>query len=170
MIPSQPTTGPDIYFLARTQRKLHVQLVFPLKSPSIFTPCSFIIQDIHHTHHPPIFKGILLTEWGTDIKSYKEVPRGVCNIDEIRFYWFKNIMKIDLRLFASLARYLPDKSDGRSLIVEVDEETTVKDLLKRMGIPLGEVKLIFLNGIRSEMESPLKDGDRLGVFPPVAGG
>jgi molybdopterin converting factor small subunit len=79
-------------------------------------------------------------------------------------------MKIEIRLFASLARYLPDKSDGRSLIVEVDDETTVKDILERMRVPLGEVKLIFINGIRSEMESSLKDGDRLGVFPPVAGG
>jgi molybdopterin converting factor small subunit len=79
-------------------------------------------------------------------------------------------MKIELRLFASLARYLPDKSDGRSLNVEIHKGTTVKDVLERMGVPLGEVKLIFLNGIRSEMESPLNDGDRLGVFPPVAGG
>ena len=79
-------------------------------------------------------------------------------------------MKIELRLFASLARYLPDKSDGRSFIAEADEGTTVKDILERMGVPLGEVKLIFLNGIRSEMGSSLKDGDRLGVFPPVAGG
>ena len=79
-------------------------------------------------------------------------------------------MIIELRLFASLARYLPDKSDGRSFTMEVHGGTTVKDILEKVGVPLGEVKLIFLNGIRSEMESSLKDGDRLGVFPPVAGG
>jgi molybdopterin converting factor small subunit len=37
-------------------------------------------------------------------------------------------------------------------------------------VPLETVKLIFLNGIHAKDNEVLKDGDRLGVFPPVAGG
>ncbi|MFC1883837.1 MoaD/ThiS family protein [Thermodesulfobacteriota bacterium] len=79
-------------------------------------------------------------------------------------------MEIELRLFASLARYLPDQTEGKSVIMEIDKGKTVKDIVEKMGVPLEEVKLIFINGIRSGIESSLKDKDRLGLFPPVAGG
>ena len=80
-------------------------------------------------------------------------------------------MKIQLRLFASLARYLPDqKSSGFSNVMELDEGTTVKSLLEGLKIPLDQPKIIFLNGLHAEETAVLKEGDRLGVFPPLAGG
>jgi len=54
--------------------------------------------------------------------------------------------------------------------LEVGEGTTIKALLENLNVPLETVKLIFLNGIHSKDTEVLKDGDRLGVFPPVAGG
>jgi molybdopterin converting factor small subunit len=54
--------------------------------------------------------------------------------------------------------------------LEVAEGTTVKALLENLRVPLETVKLIFLNGIHARENEVLKEGDRLGVFPPVAGG
>ncbi len=79
-------------------------------------------------------------------------------------------MKIELRLYASLKKYLPDQSDGTASILEVKEGTTVREVLTRLGIPLDAPKIIFLNGIQATGDAVLKDGDRLGAFPPVAGG
>jgi sulfur carrier protein ThiS len=77
-------------------------------------------------------------------------------------------MKVDLRLFASLARYSPDK--GNSPFMEIKEGTRVADLLEQLKVPPDSVKLIFINGVHASGDVILKDGDRLGVFPPVAGG
>jgi sulfur-carrier protein len=78
-------------------------------------------------------------------------------------------MKIELRLYASLSRYMPEQWRG-SPVVEVNEGITVTGLLEAMKVPLGAVKVVFLNGVHSKGDQVLRDGDRVGVFPPVAGG
>ena len=79
-------------------------------------------------------------------------------------------MKVELNLYASLTKYLPKKSTGNSCVVEVEEGTRVKELIARMSIPQEAPKFIFLNGVHAEGGEVLKEGDRLGIFPPVAGG
>jgi len=80
-------------------------------------------------------------------------------------------MKIEVKLYASLGRYMPQAAleKGKGYL-EVGEGTTIKALLQNLEVPLETVKLIFLNGIHAKDNEVLKDGDRLGVFPPVAGG
>ncbi|NWF55410.1 MAG: MoaD/ThiS family protein [Syntrophaceae bacterium] len=79
-------------------------------------------------------------------------------------------MKIELRLYASLGRYLPEEKDGNSCVVEVEPGTTIRDLFLRFQIPAEARKIIFLNGIHAQGDEVLKNGDRVGAFPPVAGG
>ncbi len=80
-------------------------------------------------------------------------------------------MKIEVKLYASLGRYMPQAILERGQgYLEVGEGTTIKALLENLRVPLETVKLIFRNGIHAKSEEVLKEGDRLGVFPPVAGG
>ena len=80
-------------------------------------------------------------------------------------------MKIEVKLYASLGRYMPQAELERGQnYLEVGEGTTIKALLVNLQVPLETVKLIFLNGIHARENEVLKEGDRLGVFPPVAGG
>lgn len=80
-------------------------------------------------------------------------------------------MKVDVKLYASLARYLPDNSRRHApRTLEIEKETTIIQLLKHLKVPLKSVKLIFLNGIHATGDEMLNEGDRLGVFPPVGGG
>jgi sulfur-carrier protein len=74
-------------------------------------------------------------------------------------------MKVELNLYASLARFVP-----RSGPLEVDENTTILALLRHLDVPIEKVKIIFLNGIHASGDETLHEGDRVGVFPPVAGG
>ena len=74
-------------------------------------------------------------------------------------------MNVELNLYASLARSVP-----RTGPVEVGENTTILGLLRRLGVPMEKVKIVFLNGLHASGEEILRDGDRVGVFPPVAGG
>ena len=79
-------------------------------------------------------------------------------------------MKIDLKLYASLSCHLPDGAEGNSCVMEIREGTTVGRLLEYLNIPSDAIKIMFLNGIHATGDEILKEGDRLGVFPPVAGG
>ncbi|KPK22846.1 MAG: hypothetical protein AMK69_19010 [Nitrospira bacterium SG8_3] len=79
-------------------------------------------------------------------------------------------MKIELRLYASLAAFMPEQTGGKSLTMEVSDGTTIRDLLQQLKVPKKEIKVIFLNGIHADDGDILKEGDRVGIFPAVAGG
>ena len=79
-------------------------------------------------------------------------------------------MKVELRLYASLGRYLPEEKEGNSWVIEIDPGTTIRELLRRLNIPSEAPKIFFLNGVHAQGDEVLKDGDRVGAFPPVAGG
>ncbi len=78
--------------------------------------------------------------------------------------------KVRLSLYASLGHYLPDQKDGNTCTVDIKEGITIGDLLDRLNIPVEIPKLVFLNGVHSNRDAGLNDGDEIGVFPPVAGG
>jgi len=73
---------------------------------------------------------------------------------------------ISLRLFATLAKYMPEDTDR----YPIASGTTVRDVVDRLGIREAEARLIFINNKRALLTSVLNDGDRLGIFPPIGGG
>ena len=80
-------------------------------------------------------------------------------------------MKIELRLFASLSRYrLPDTGSKLAQTIEISEGSTIRSLIEFLGIPSGTVKIIFINGIHAHDDDAIHEGDRIGIFPPIAGG
>jgi len=79
-------------------------------------------------------------------------------------------MKNNLNLYASLAEYLPDKARGNPNVLELPAGTTIKQLIEQLQIPLDTPRIIFLNGVHAPLEALINDGDRLGMFPPLAGG
>jgi molybdopterin converting factor small subunit len=81
------------------------------------------------------------------------------------------MIKIEVRLYATLRRYRPELKMGEPLFLNIDEGTTVKQILKKqLSIPTEVVKTVFVNGIYRDLEHVLADGDRVGIFPPVGGG
>ena len=75
-------------------------------------------------------------------------------------------MQIQLKLFATLRALTPDNAET----YPIAPGTTVGDIVTQLAIPAKEAKLIFINGVRKPLDTPLADGDRLGIFPPVGGG
>ena len=56
----------------------------------------------------------------------------------------------------------------RDSIIYVDarDGDTIRSIVERIGIPLDELgRNIFLNGEYSGLKRPVKDNDRLGIFP-----
>ena len=83
-------------------------------------------------------------------------------------------MRINLKLFASLAKSLPPGAKGNQVEIDVGADESPAQLLERLRVPLEQAHLWLLNGFYIEPEDrdkPLfKDGDTLAVWPPVAGG
>lgn len=81
------------------------------------------------------------------------------------------MMRIKLRAYAGLRRYLsPELSVGQSVPLEMPPGSTVGDALDRVGIPHGETKNCFVNGIQRGLDHQMAEGDELAIFPPVGGG
>jgi molybdopterin converting factor small subunit len=77
-------------------------------------------------------------------------------------------MKVSVELQAYLERYSPD---GRPMVeVELPEGATVDHLLRRLGIPDDMTQVIIVNNENADFDHPLKEGDRVILIPPLAGG
>lgn len=84
-------------------------------------------------------------------------------------------MQITLKLFASLASYLPpNKKNGIEADIDVDEGCTIGDMINRFNIPSKSAHLVMVNGVyikpTQRDEYVLKENDALAICPPVAGG
>jgi molybdopterin synthase sulfur carrier subunit len=80
-------------------------------------------------------------------------------------------MTIELRLFASLRKYLPPGSPRGKCQLELPDGTTTGAVLAQMNIPHTSAHMILVNGEHDrDFDRTLRDGDVLSVFPPVAGG
>ena len=74
----------------------------------------------------------------------------------------------EVHLYGKLRRFSQQKDPKRESIVfvKIEKGDTIKDVVKRLNIPLNEVgSNIFLNGEYSGLTRPVKEGDRLGLFP-----
>lgn len=79
-------------------------------------------------------------------------------------------MKVEVKLFANFREYLPQGSEGYGCTLEIEEGTTVRQVLKRLKIPDSLPMITLVNGIHRRFEDELEPADVLSVFPPVAGG
>jgi molybdopterin converting factor small subunit len=79
-------------------------------------------------------------------------------------------MTIHLALFAYLSQYQPDGQAGRQArSIDVADGATVGALIARLGLPDGP-RVVLVNGRHAADDRPLSDGDRLAIFPQIAGG
>ena len=79
-------------------------------------------------------------------------------------------MKVDVALFAFLFDHQPDGLGGRhARAFELPEGTTVADVIADLELP-DNPRIVFVNNRHAPEDSTLHDGDRLAIFPPVAGG
>lgn len=75
------------------------------------------------------------------------------------------VARIEVRLRGVLAERFPD---GRT-VVEVEPGEPIERLVARLDLPRATYILV-LNGAASQRGAPLQDGDRVQIYPPMAGG
>jgi molybdopterin converting factor small subunit len=80
------------------------------------------------------------------------------------------MITIELALFAKLSSRYPVPGSGREpRPYSIEDGVTVGELVERIGL-CAEPRITFVNGRHAADELALAEGDRLALFPPVAGG
>ncbi len=82
----------------------------------------------------------------------------------------KNVMRVTVKLFASLVRYSAGSLPGTPFLVSLPESSCVQQLVDKLGIPGEETKVAFVNGLIRDMDWVLQPEDEVGLFPPIGGG
>ncbi len=81
------------------------------------------------------------------------------------------MITIEIKLFANLREYNPEEPGSKGAFeYEIAEGSTVEDLYRELGIPEDHVKMNFVNNLKKSKDYELEQGDRVAVFPPIAGG
>lgn len=83
-------------------------------------------------------------------------------------------MNITLKLYASLAGFLPAEAHKNAAEIVIEASASIRDILDIYNVPFEKCHLILVNGVYSSpasaTQTTLKEGDALAVWPPVAGG
>jgi len=79
-------------------------------------------------------------------------------------------MRVTVKLFATLVRFKDGSRAGRPFEIELPDDAVVQNLINYLKIPPEETHVLFINNIIEEADSKLKEGDVVGMFPPVGGG
>jgi len=79
-------------------------------------------------------------------------------------------MKVEIKLYANLAKLLPPRSQKKQSIITIKKGSTIADLLEKLKIPSEMSNVIMLNGNQCDKQTELKEGDKISIFPPIAGG
>lgn len=75
-------------------------------------------------------------------------------------------VSIQIKLYANLNTFTPTASNN----YPVEKGTTIRQLLETLKIPKDKFRLVFINNVKGELDSILKGGERVGIFPPIGGG
>lgn len=79
-------------------------------------------------------------------------------------------MRIEVRLFANLAVFLPPHGRDGVAELEIPDGSTVTEVTHRLGIPPDLARVVLVNGRDADSEARLAPRDVVTIFPPLAGG
>lgn len=83
-------------------------------------------------------------------------------------------MKITVKLFALLAKYLPEGAVKNVVEIDVADALSVQDVIHELKLPSEHCHLVLVDGVYitpSERKTrAMQAGEALAIWPPVAGG
>jgi len=77
-------------------------------------------------------------------------------------------MQVEVKVFANLRKYAAQSKNP--LRVDLEDGATAKELIAKIRIPHEKVRVIAVNGSNKPLDYHLSAGDRVALFPQMAGG
>jgi uncharacterized protein with PIN domain len=75
------------------------------------------------------------------------------------------VVTATFRFYAELNDFLPPPRRGRTFASPCARAASVKHMIEALGVPHTEVELVLVNGESVGFDEPLRDGDRVAVYP-----
>lgn len=83
-------------------------------------------------------------------------------------------MKMQLKLYASLTKFLPEGSANHTAMLDVADGATPTQIIEYMALPKEACFLVLVDGVYLSPEErdvrPMREGEALSIWPPIAGG
>lgn len=83
-------------------------------------------------------------------------------------------MKIQLKLYATLTKFLPEGADNHTVELDVPAGTTPTQVIEDVKLPKESCFLVLINGTYLTPDQrdtqPMQEGQTLAIWPPIAGG
>ena len=80
-------------------------------------------------------------------------------------------MKLFVKVFATLRKKYPEINDLNPLEMDIKRNTTVAQLISKLGFEQEEVRIILINGHRASLDDIIKEEmSIISLFPAVGGG
>ncbi len=82
------------------------------------------------------------------------------------------MISVSVKIHHGFKKFLPaGMTTGDLFDISLEDNTAVGDLLRdKIKLPLDMPKLILINGLHSKEQQTLKEGDKVSLFMPMAGG
>ena len=82
------------------------------------------------------------------------------------------MISVTIKIHHGFKKFLPSgMKTGDPFDISVGDNTAVGDLLRdKIKLPSDMPKMILINGLHSKEKQTLKDGDKVSLFRPMAGG
>ena len=82
------------------------------------------------------------------------------------------MISVTVKIHHGFKKFLPaGMKTGDPFEISLEENTAVGDLLRdKIKLPVDMPKLILINGLHSKDQQTLKEGDKVSLFMPMAGG
>ena len=74
-------------------------------------------------------------------------------------------MEVAVKLYPGLPH-----AQGSRMTIRMREPAVVADLLRELGFNELDVEIISVNGVLSQYDTPLHDGDKVSLIPFIGGG
>lgn len=82
----------------------------------------------------------------------------------------KKLIEVEVLLYGKLSEYSSEAEFGKAMAFPVHEKTSLSNLIDQLHLPREDVKLVFVNNQQRSSNYKLNNGDRVAIFPAIAGG
>ena len=80
-------------------------------------------------------------------------------------------MKIFVKVFATLRKKYPEVNDLNPLELDIEKDTTIAQIISKLGFEQEEVRIILVNGHKALLDDTIKEEmSIISLFPAVGGG
>ena len=82
-------------------------------------------------------------------------------------------MQVEVKLYGHFRNYLPREAVNGKTVVTLPDGATTMRVFETLGIPLEVdegIYVVVANDEEIMLDTPLKDGDKISLFPPLPGG